>query len=251
MDLSLVYIFCLAAFLGGMVQGLTGFGLNLAAIPILVAFKVPLAQTVLFVTLCSILTSVQMTYQLKSDIEVKPVKEAAIGRILGLIVGLFILSWIEGGDLSQINIAVGSAILFTLLLQKFGKNMFEGKAQNPIVKYLLYFTSGVSGGAVGLSGPPLVLWTLLTDWSADKIKAFLSCSFLILNPINIMLLAYMYPDYFHTSLIPSAIAMVFVYLGTKLGMYLCTKVSQDTVKKTIYITLIIVSIRSLYAGLLN
>ena len=43
---------------------------------------------------------------------------------------------------------------------------------------------GLLGGLAGVPGPPLVMWVMAHDWSADVTRAFLFASFMCLVPVE-------------------------------------------------------------------
>ncbi|MDC1106271.1 sulfite exporter TauE/SafE family protein [Prolixibacteraceae bacterium] len=135
-----------------LLKGMTSFGFSLMAFPILLNYYSPMVL-VPALTLCNIITSVQIVITTKTQINKSSNHWLIIGGLAGIIPGVLLLqSWNPG----ILKISVG--IIFVLLSILFLSG-FRFRINHPIrAQIIAGSTAGFLGGALSVSGPPLVLF---------------------------------------------------------------------------------------------
>lgn len=170
MTLTLVLmIVCLA----GIVQGLTGFGSVLVALPLL-ALVLPMTEAVPLICLVAMAMNLQMLPELRRNVLWKPAGLFTIASLPGLILGIHALRTISPLTLSTVLGALTLAFSIFSLRSK-------GRIR-PLGTWSCLaagFFSGWLNGAIGAGGPPVVAYASLQPWSKGEIKATLLAFFLI------------------------------------------------------------------------
>jgi len=161
-------------FVAGFVQGLSGFGSALVAMP----FLTLLVDVKIAVPLCvlnGLLITSFLSFQLRNHLEREKILPLLIGCLPGVYVGVTFLK--KAGD-TTIKTLLGVMIITYALYNLLFFRPNPGKISNSW-SYLAGFCTGVIGGAFSAGGPPVIIYTSLTDWSKDQIKATLSGFFLL------------------------------------------------------------------------
>ena len=221
---SLIFLFA------GFIQGLTGFGGGLVAIPLLcmimdVKLAIPLS------ILSGLVITTIMAFGLRRFIDVRKILPLLIGSIPGVFIGTVLL---KQADPVAIN-----RILGFLLLGISGINLlFKPNPVNPPViwGYIAGFLSGSINAAVGAGGPPAIMYTTLTDWKKDEIKATLTGFFMLNGYITAAVHA------FHGMITQTTVGyflstLFFVVLGTFAGSRISGRINRRTYLQVVYLLL--------------
>ena len=167
--LSITLIF----FLAGFAQGLTGFGSSLVAMPLLllllgVKTAVPLA------ILNGVAITVILSCQLRQHLDRRKIIPLVVGSLPGIWLGVTLLQK-SNGRLMQ-GVLGGFQILYALYALNYRP---QPRRLAAAWSYLAGFATGVIGSAFSAGGPPTVIYTTLSGWSKEEIKATMSAFFLI------------------------------------------------------------------------
>ena len=219
-------------FLAGIIQGMTGFGSALIAMPLLSLF-IDVKTAVPLCILQSVLMTSYLSFTLKDHMEKKKIVPLLIGSLPGIYCGATLLKNVES---DVIKLLLGSLIVvysvYSLFLKPKPKNLHKAWA------YIAGFGTGFIGSAFSTGGPPAIIYTTLTGWSKDYIKATLTGFFLTSAIITAAvhaasgLTTALVLKYFFTS---SAFVLIGVYAGTQLYK----RVSSEGYIKVILILLVI------------
>jgi uncharacterized protein len=165
------FIFLLAGF----IQGITGFGAGLVAMPLLLLFldagtAVPLSM------LNGLLITAFLCLQLRQHLEWRKILPLCIGCLPGIYLGVVLL---KRTDDAIIRVLLGSLLIgygaYSILAR-------PGPARRHLSRWWVYvagFGSGALGTAFATGGPPAIIYTTLTGWDKDTIKATLSGFFFV------------------------------------------------------------------------
>lgn len=147
--------------LASLVQGITGFGFALIAVPLLSLFIPELRNITPIIVIYSFLTNIIVLYKTKQYIDLKKILPLVIFGILATPIGTYILLYV---DVNTLKIIVGAIITVTALamLKNYKINIKNQNISYSVVGLL----SGLLNGSTGLSGPPVVL--LLTNQNTNK-----------------------------------------------------------------------------------
>jgi uncharacterized protein len=217
--------------LAGLIQGMTGFGGGLVAIPLLcmimdVKVAVPLS------ILSGLVITTTMAFELRRLLDWQKILPLLIGSIPGVFVGTVLLK--------QADPVVINCILGLLLICISGLNLtIKPKPINPpiIWGYVAGFFSGSITASVGAGGPPAIIYTTLNDWKKDEIKATLT-GFFVLNGYftatvhawNGMITQSVFGYFVFT--------LFFVLLGTYAGSKMSGRINRRTYLRIVYVLLL-------------
>ncbi len=221
-------IFFLAAF----VQGLTGFGSALIAIPLLclvvdIKFAIPLS------VLTSLIITSLLTLKLKSHLDIRKLLPLCLSTLPGIAVGATLLKHVQSETMAL--------LLGILLICYSSYNLFftpKPRAIHHGWGYLAGFCSGAIGSAFSAGGPPAIIYTTLTGWSKDYIKATLT-GFFLFNSIMVATAHGISGLTTQSVLISFLYSSPFVFAGTLLGSFCYRFLAGKIYLKTVYLFLIV------------
>ena len=228
------FIFLLAGF----VQGLTGFGSALVAIPLL-SFILDIKTAVPLCMLNGLIITGYLAIKLRRHLDRDKILPLLIGSIPGIVVGVVLLKEV---DASFIRYGIGGLLigysLYNLIVTPRPLN--PGKAWG----YLAGFLTGTIGAAFSAGGPPAIIYTTLTSWKKDAIKATLTGFFAVSGSITATVHAVSGITTLTTVQIFAATAP-FVLIGTSLGSLVSGRIKRKTYLQIIYFFLIVMGIMML------
>jgi uncharacterized protein len=152
------------ALAGGLVNGLTGFGTGVSALPFWVNAVEPLiaAQMAAGSAVASQLSTLRSIW---SSIRWRALIPLITAGLLGIPVGLLAQPLIDGKTF-KIVIGVITCIYAIIMLTAGGR--FRINIENRAAESLLGFVSGIMGGIAGISGVLPTMWAALNDWPKDR-----------------------------------------------------------------------------------
>ncbi len=196
--------------LAGFIQGMTGFGSALVAIPLLSLF-LDIKSAVPLCILNSLVITTYLSLKLRKHLDTKKILPLCIAAVPGIIVGSTILEKVSS---TIIRVWLGVLLIAYSLYSLFSRP--RPRKLHRFWSYIAGFSSGAIGAAFSAGGPPTIIYTTLNDWSKDEIKATLSGFFLF----NSYLIATVHAVNGLTSIEIFTYFMIsapFVLLGTVLG----------------------------------
>ena len=218
--------------LAGFVQGLTGFGSALVAIPLL-SFILDIKIAVPLCMLNGLVITGYLAITLRRHLDRNKIFPLVIGSVPGVLIGAFLL---KNSDSSLIRGTIGilliSYSLYNLIITP--KPLNPGKAWG----YLAGFLTGAIGAALSAGGPPAIIYATLTSWKKDQIKATLT-GFFIINGLFTATVHAVSGITTLSTLKFFAITAPFVLLGTILGSRISGQIAQKTYLRLIYLFLIV------------
>ncbi|MDD3813586.1 MAG: sulfite exporter TauE/SafE family protein [Desulfocapsaceae bacterium] len=226
--------FCISLIflLAGFVQGMTGFGSALVAMPLL-SLCIDVKSAVPLCTLNSVVITTFLALKLKKHLDRKKIFPLCVAAIPGMFVGVTLLK-----EVSSENLSIGLGVLlvayacYNLLIK------IKQRKLHPIWSYLAGFSSGAIGAAFSAGGPPTIIYATLNDWDKDEIKATLSGFFLFNSYLNAT--AHAVSGLTTVSVLSSFIySAPFVLLGTFLGSFCYGRVDKSVYLRVIFAFLIL------------
>ncbi|MBU0483768.1 MAG: sulfite exporter TauE/SafE family protein [Proteobacteria bacterium] len=163
----------LILFLGSFIQGLTGFGQALVAIPLLV-MVIDIREAVPLCMLNGLIITGFLSLQLKEHVDRRKITPLLIGCLPGIGVGIYLLTNI---DAATFKLSMG-IMLIAYSMYNLTCHPQPRKLSN-IWAYLAGFGTGAISAAFSAGGPPAIIYTTLTGWSKDQMKATLSVFFFL------------------------------------------------------------------------
>lgn len=155
----LAIIFC-----AGFLQGLTGFGFALIALPLLGLF-LPLKVMVPLVCMLALCVNAYLCVQLRKSIKPGPLFTVLLASLPGIPMGAYLLKTVPAQPLSL--------LLGCLMVLFTGYQLIANPTPRPLATpwaLVAGLTSGLLGGSIGASGPPVILYSTLQPWPKDQVK---------------------------------------------------------------------------------
>ncbi len=239
---QIIYIGLFIFLFSAALQGLTGFGFSILAIPLITLFMSP-KTAVPILLVYSMIINIVVLYSARKAVNLKKIWILLAAGIISMPLGTHLLV-IMNEDL--LKIFIGSIILIfgILLLIGFRKQF----ANEKIAMLPVGLLSGLLGGSISISGPPIILF--LSNQNVDKhtFRGNLAAYFFILNLFTV-------PVYYWNGLLTKEVwnySLTFLpalLIGVFLGNLLSHKIKDDHFKKLTLILLIIMGIIAIVSGL--
>lgn len=159
-------------FVAGFVNGLSGMGASMIAVPFLVYFLdvqviIPLACLVA-ASLCFI-----MTMRYYKNINYKSVFILTVTSIPGSFLGSYLLEFCPAIYLKGFMSFILITYSFWSIKNKTSSNYIQHNPSLPFSS-AIGFASGLSGGSISFGGPPLAVFVLYTGWDKEEVLSTLS-----------------------------------------------------------------------------
>ena len=198
----------------GLIQGITGFGFGLFGLGVLGAIM-PVSQAVVIVSIAGVSCFAMNLWTVRRDVPWRETWPLLASSVPALVVGVYCLQHLDDRVLRA---GLGATILAgcaVTLWTPQGAHIRRGSPWG----YVAGLLGGFCGGAVGASGPPIVLYCLLRGWDKSVAKAVMSAYFTLIGIWRVAALAVTGVATGETvrkgvlMLIP---AMLATYLGTRI-----------------------------------
>ena len=152
---------------GGLVNGLTGFGTGMTALPIWVQVLPPLLASPLTVA-CSVAGQLQTLPAIWHAIDFRRLGPFVVGGILGVPLGVLLLPHVDAGAF-KVELGILLIASCTFLLAKRSRIPWAGGGA--AADSAIGLAGGILGGLAGLSGILPTLWAELRGWEKDARRA--------------------------------------------------------------------------------
>lgn len=216
-------------------QGLTGFGFALTAVPLL-SLVINIKEAIPLAAICGLIVNIYLTVHLRESIKFSDIKFLVLGSVLGIPIGVLILSEANPFIIEKILAAIIISFVILNTTQLIKPNGIADKWAP-----LFGFVSGILGGAFNTNGPPVLIYLYLKNWDKYKQKASITGFFLVASVIIVSSHA--------LSGVTSASVLIkilyvfpFLLAGLILGSKLFLKVSSKSYRKLILIFLTIMAL---------
>jgi uncharacterized protein len=154
MDSLSLTLFLLAAFLGGLTSGVSGFAMGLVVSGVWLHIIAP-DQNALLIVLCGIVTQGSGIWRVRKSIEWKAVAPFIVGSALGVPAGTAMLTTV---DQSTLRLSIGILLVVFSLYSLFRpaiKPIQGGRAR----EFAIGIANGLIGGLTGLGGIAVTVWS--------------------------------------------------------------------------------------------
>ena len=208
-----------SALLAGAVSGLTGFGLALISVPLLLFVYEP--RTVIVITaVLSVIINLAVVWDSWRDADQRIVVALLPSALVGVIVGTEVLRTV---DPDYIRLGVGIVVVFSALLLL--RDIRLPGAETRWGTVVAGWASGALSTSTGLAGPPIVL--LLASRGFPK-RAFRGSSALYFLAMSLVGLAVLYiRGIFDADHVPLALALIpAAFLGKAIGTAMLKRISE-------------------------
>jgi uncharacterized protein len=165
-----ICLLLLGAALGGFVNGLTGFGTALTAVPIWIQIMPP-AYAGAMGAAAGVTGQLQTLHLIRHAIDWRRVLPFVVAGLAGVPVGTWLLPLV---DPRPFKLGVGAVLVVYCGFGLFARRLAAtgmGDAGGRWADALVGFGGGVMGGIAGLSGPLPIMWATFKPWSRDEKRA--------------------------------------------------------------------------------
>jgi uncharacterized membrane protein YfcA len=172
MALGHIVLLSLAAFCGGFIQGLTGFGSTLVALPVL-AMALDLKLATPICCLMAVAINIVLTGRLHGHIRWPALRLLILAALPGMALGARSLLVVPG-DWLKLALAV-AVLVFVAGAWLRGGSRRPGR----LLGLAAGFVAGCMGAAIGVNGPPIVAWVSRQGYDRNAARATLTTFFLL------------------------------------------------------------------------
>ena len=207
-----------AVLLAAFIRGLAGFGFALVLAPVLLLILNPAAVVVINLLL-TLLSNIVVIVHSHARIEYKRVLPIALSSLLGIPLGVWIISVVAA---STLKIFVGTIIIsFAVLVASGFRITFTGER---LSSGLAGFFSGMLSTSTSLGGPPVVLFMQNQRWPKEIIHPSLAGYFMFLGLFSLGALSLSGKVHAETIITAASLAPALL-AGTGLGMVVFQRVN--------------------------
>jgi uncharacterized protein len=203
------------ALIGGLLNGLTGFGTGLTALPLWLQVLEPVVAAQL-VSVASIAGHLSALPSLWRETDWRHLGPMLLAGLIGVPMGLWLLPLVK---VTVFKLAVGVILICYCLFMLFAAGNLHIRRGHRAAEIGVGFLGGVLGGIAGLSGPPPIVWGALRAWpKAQRRQTLQAFNTAVLAA---MLVASLLGGLVDARLLfASAIALPATFLGNWLGEWL-------------------------------
>jgi hypothetical protein len=222
------------------VFGLAGFGVGLVAMAFLPFVMAP-ATAVVLMTVYAMIFTVVLFVPLRRDFSPRAIGGLLLGSVLGTPAGVWILA-VAPADL--VNRLIGAMLIVVVAIEFAGRFPRLTARGWDVGAGVL---SGVIGGAVGLPGPPVVVYAATQAWTPRAFKANMQAFFIVNQGVIVF-------AYWVTGLLTSEVVrLTGLYLlpalvGTVCGMALFDRIDPVKFRRFVFFLLLASGIVLLIRG---
>ncbi len=166
MDSLNLALFLVAAFVGGMASGLSGFAMGLVVSGVWLHIIAP-DQNALLIALCGLVTQGSGIWRVRKSIQWKTVAPFIIGSALGVPAGTALL---RAADQGTIRFSIGLLLMIFSLYSLFRPALKPVQGTVPR-EVGVGVANGLIGGLTGLGGIAVTIWSQLQSGPKDAQRA--------------------------------------------------------------------------------
>jgi uncharacterized membrane protein YfcA len=167
-DMEVLAFVVAGALAGGFVNGLTGFGFGLTALPLWLQAVEPLVAAQL-VAGCSVLGHLSSLPSIWHAIDWRRLAPMLIAGLVGVPIGTWVLPSIGLGTFKFV-VGVALVVYCTFMLLAAGRVRLAAGGRG--AEAAVGFAGGILGGLAGLSGVLPTVWASLKGWSKTERRVF-------------------------------------------------------------------------------
>jgi len=226
----------LAVFAGIFTQSLTGFGLALVMMPILVSLLgIQIAAPL--VALIAALAEISLLIQYRESLNIKAVWRLSAASLVTIPVGVFALRWLD----DEITTTLLGILLISYALYAL-TNFTLPTLSRPIWAYGFGLGAGFLSGAYNTPGPPVIIYGNCRRWGPAEFKGNLQ-GFFLLNS-TMVLASHVWNHNLSPVVWQSFIyALPAIALGIWLGVRLDPYINSKIFHKLVLVVLIILGLQ--------
>jgi uncharacterized membrane protein YfcA len=248
LSIEIPWLFLIIACFAGYFQTVTGFGLGMIILGLAGGLGiVPLTSAVVVV---SLMTLVNCAFALPGrlhHVHWPTVAATILGLVPTIIIGVLLLNYLSDSASSIVQVLLGVVILYGsvgLLL----KPRYQAKVSKPASFTLFGGLSGFLGGLFEIAGPPLIYHYYRQPLSANYIRHTLLLLFAVSSGVRTLFVVGQGQMNMEILLL-AAWAFPVVVAGTFLGRYWPPPLSAQSLRRLVFIILMLIGVSLITTGL--
>lgn len=174
------YLIALIMLTGAFLQGITGFGSGLLAVPLL-SLLLPLPVLTPLLSIINVIMATYLCWLLRHYVQVQRWQPLLVAGVFGSLLGNQLLHWLPVATLQWVMavLVIGLGLLFWFGVQ------WQLSANAP-QQASVGVVAGISNGALTLGGPPVVLFLTASRLQQSDFRATLAVFFLAIGVTNVL-----------------------------------------------------------------
>jgi len=221
------------------VQAVTGFGLALVSMPLLVlVLNIQVASPL--VALIGGVAELLLLLHYRADLNIRAVTRLVVASLLGIPVGVLLLRRVDVGVITAV---LGLLILLYALYALSGLRL--PRLAHQAWGYGFGFVAGVLGGAYNISGPPVIIYGNCRQWPPAEFKSNLQGFFVVSSYTVIAVHALsgnFTPVVWRNFLIALPAMLLALFVGLRLDMHL----NPERFRRIVLVVLIVLGASLLF-----
>ncbi|OGR06095.1 MAG: hypothetical protein A2511_16575 [Deltaproteobacteria bacterium RIFOXYD12_FULL_50_9] len=167
---------CLIFFFAAFTQGVSGFGSSLVAMPLLTLI-IPVKTAVPLCMVNGLFITIYLSFKLKEHFDWSKILPLFLASLPGVLIGVYILKK-AAPDIMKM---VLGCLIIAYCLFRFLRRGRLGQTMRikAVWGWLAGFVSGVISASISAGGPPVVIYTTMTNWHKEAITSTLSVFFFL------------------------------------------------------------------------
>ncbi len=233
MDGSVLALYLLTTFFGGLVSGFAGFALGLVVSGVWLHFLTP-AQTAILMAGYGIVTQSYGIWKLRHALHWGKVTPYIVGGAIGVPIGTALLAY---ADPDALRVGIG-VLLIVYSLYGLARPAIKLRPSGLVAHSGVGILNGILGGLTGLAGVIVAVWCQLQDWPKDMQRA-------IYQPALFAVLTMATTSMIIAGNLTAQVAKLYVFglpillIGTWVGLRLYGHLDDAMFRKVILVLLLI------------
>lgn len=233
MTMTVLALFLLATFLGGLTSGIAGFAMGLVITGICLHILTPM-QTASLIAGYGFVTQGYAIWKFRDFISWRGAAPFIAGGAVGVPIGTLLLTWI---DPDTLKIVIGAMLT---LYSIWGLSRTHGHVEheNVAIDTGVGWLNGILGGMTGLSGIIIVIWCQLRNWPKDRQRGIFQpvlFSTMLMTTVTLTIAGAVTPEFIKLYLL----GLPCVAVGTWAGVKLYGKLDDAAFRKIVLALLLV------------
>ncbi|MGQ9908239.1 MAG: sulfite exporter TauE/SafE family protein [Candidatus Flexifilum sp.] len=225
-------------FAAALVQAISGSGIALVAMPLLIEMMPPLEASTL-VSLMAITVQIIMLSRYFRALTLRGLWRLIVGALIGIPIGIYALSRL---DEQLILTALGILLVVYSLYGLFAPQIPAIKGQG--WGFVFGLISGLLHGAYNTGGPPYVIYGVGQRWPLPQFKSNLQ-ALLMVNSSSVVITHLLAGHITPSVLSNYAIAVPMIVLGALTGFFLDRYINEERFRRIVLIVLLLIGLNML------
>jgi uncharacterized membrane protein YfcA len=233
LDVVDLLVFLAATFAASLTAGLAGFAFGIIAAGPWLHVLTPIQATTLIVAF-GLLIQGWSVWKLRAALQPRRLLPFVLGSALGVPFGVELLRWLTPAHL---RVGAGTFLIAYSLYGLLRPKLPDFKSSGSAADAMADFVGGILGGATGLAGIVVTIWSGLRGWSKDEQRA-------VFQPVGVATFAMIALWLGGAGMVSRGTVMLFliglpaVLAGTWLGLKLYGKLDERSFRRVVLVLLL-------------